>query len=406
MIITRESVQALMPNQTLTKIHGEPTHKAVRKLEKELGANLIAVDCPWGLNKGHLGELQTAATFMARNGATYVPPAHAPPPYPVIPPGTAAADRERLKAENETNLGHWQTLQHVRRIVVNQVAEAIEPVYYAELDDPDEGLNDILVRDLLDHIRDRYCHIGQDEIDSNMSTFLKGIDPSLPLSVYTRKQEHAQDFAADARVPISEATMVTTGTKHAIQCGDFTDAWKEWNRRPEPEKTWPNWKTHWTRAFQENRDIRRLTGGTFRHQAHSAIDNDLSEKMVHSLDNLANAAVQKNDTVEKLVLTNNQLATANATLTEHIARLQAHNTTLLQLVEKHTGGGTSGVKTTTTNNYNAWDPTGYCWTHGFKVKKGHTSKSCKTRNDGHQEGTTRQNTTGGNQHNIKWTPKS
>ena len=27
------------------------------QLEKELAANLIAVDCPWGLNKGHLGEL-------------------------------------------------------------------------------------------------------------------------------------------------------------------------------------------------------------------------------------------------------------------------------------------------------------------------------------------------------------
>ncbi len=128
--------------------------------------------------------------------------------------------------------------------------------------------------------------------------------------------------------------------------------------------------------------------------------------MALSLDNLANAAVQKNDTVEKLVLTNNKLATANATLTEHIARLQAHNTTLLHLLDKHTVSGTSGVKTTITDDYNGWDPTGYCWTHGFRVKKGHTSKSCKTRNDGHQDGATRQNTMGGNQHNIKWTPKS
>jgi hypothetical protein len=143
MIITRESVQALMPNQTLMKIHGEPTHKAVRKLEKELGTNLIAVDCPWGLNKGHLGELQDAATFLAHNGAAYNPPADAPLPYPAIPAGTIAAKREHLKAENETALGHWQTLQHVHRIAVNQVAEAIEPVYYAELDDPDEGLNDV-----------------------------------------------------------------------------------------------------------------------------------------------------------------------------------------------------------------------------------------------------------------------
>eukprot|EP00804_Cyclotella_cryptica_P024311 CCRYP_020872-RA/>CCRYP_020872-RA protein AED:0.44 eAED:0.44 QI:0/-1/0/1/-1/0/1/0/97 len=32
--------------------------------------------------------------------------------------------------------------------------------------------------------------------------------------------------------------MVTTGTKHAIQCGAFTDAWKEWNRIPRANQTW------------------------------------------------------------------------------------------------------------------------------------------------------------------------
>jgi hypothetical protein len=165
------------------------------------------------------------------------------------------ADHERLKAKNETALRDWQTLQHVRRIATNQVAKAIEPVYYTKLDDPDKGLNVVLVRDLLNHIQDHYCHICQDKIYKNMETILKGIDPSLPLSVYTRKQENCQDFTADARVPISEATMVTTGTKHTIQCGDFTNASKEWNRHPEANKTWTNQKNHWTRAFQENQDI-------------------------------------------------------------------------------------------------------------------------------------------------------
>ena len=66
MIVSRDKVQALMPNQTLTKVQGEPTHKAVRKLKKELGANLIFVPCSWGVNKGHLGELQEPATFLAR----------------------------------------------------------------------------------------------------------------------------------------------------------------------------------------------------------------------------------------------------------------------------------------------------------------------------------------------------
>lgn len=213
MIFTWESVLALMTNQTPMKNHGEPTHKDVRKLEKELGANLIVVDSPWGHNKGHLSKLQDAATFLARNSAAYTPPDHVPPYYLNIPLGTITAKCKHLKAKNETALGHWQKLQHVRHITINQIAEAIEPVNIAQLDDPDKGLNDVLVRDLLDHIRDRYCHIGQDEIDRNMEAFLKGIDPSLSLSIYMRKQENCQDFASDARVPISEATMVTTGTK-------------------------------------------------------------------------------------------------------------------------------------------------------------------------------------------------
>ena len=57
MLVTREAVLALMPHQTLTKMTGEPTHAALKKLEKELAANLIAVNCPWGLGHGYLGEL-------------------------------------------------------------------------------------------------------------------------------------------------------------------------------------------------------------------------------------------------------------------------------------------------------------------------------------------------------------
>jgi hypothetical protein len=233
-----------------------------------------------------------------------------------------------------------------------------------------------------------------------MEVFLKGIDPSLPLSIYTQKQENCQDFAADARVPVSEATMVTTGTKHAIQCGDFTDAWKEWNRRLDADKTWPNWKTHWTRAFQENRDIRRLTGGTFRHQANSIINDELSEKMVLSLDNLANAAVQKNDTFEQLVQANNQLTAANKKLTEQ-------NSKLINMLEKHAGGSPGGYNAPTPpDNSNFCDSSGSCWTHGFRVRKGHNSKTCNTRGAGHQEGATCQNTMGGSQAYSKWTPKS
>ena len=53
--------------------------------------------------------------------------------------------------------------------------------------------------------------------------------------------------------------------------------------------------------------------------------------MVASLDNLANAEVQKDGTFEKLLMT-------NKTLNDSIASLQAQNLKLIKIVKKLTSG--------------------------------------------------------------------
>jgi hypothetical protein len=221
-----------MPRQTLTKISGEPTHTAVKHLERELAANLIAVECPWGLGKGYLGKVHPVAIFTAWSGGPYIPPAATPPVYPNIPPGTTTPTRKELKAINKEAQKNWQTHIHVHCIVVNQAAEAIKKVYYTEIEDPTEGLNGVENKDFIDHICDHYCHIDQADLDANLDMFHQGIDPSLPPIVYIRKQEDCQEFAKDGQVQISEETMVTTKTKHVLQCVAFTDVWKDWNGIP------------------------------------------------------------------------------------------------------------------------------------------------------------------------------
>ena len=173
MLVSWESIQALMPHQTLMKINGEPTHVTMKKLEKELAANLIAIQCPWGHGRGYLGELLPAALFQARYGAAYTPPAAAPPAYPVIPPGSATVAREELRATNEEAQQNWQTMLHVCRIAVNLAADAIEDVYYTELDNPVKGLNDVQIQDLIDHVKDRYCHIDHADLTETLTVSIK-----------------------------------------------------------------------------------------------------------------------------------------------------------------------------------------------------------------------------------------
>ena len=75
------------------------------------------------------------------------------------------------------------------------------------------------------------------------------------------------------------------------------------------------------------------------------------EQSFYSLDNLANAAVQKNDTVEKLVI-------VNKTLTDLISSLQVHDLKLIKLIKKLTAG-TPAVSNPSKYDKPPWDPIGY-----------------------------------------------
>jgi hypothetical protein len=85
--------------------------------------------------------------------------------------------------------------------------------------------------------------ISHFDLNNNLANFNRGIDLGLPLAVSMRKKERCQVFAFKMAVPISEATMITTGTKHALACGNMTMAWCQWNHCAIADHTWLNWKT-------------------------------------------------------------------------------------------------------------------------------------------------------------------
>jgi hypothetical protein len=245
------------------------------------------------------------------------------------------------------------------------------------------------------HILNTYAKISKPDLDDNMTNFHSGIDSGLPLAVYTRKQEKCQVFAAGAEVPISNKTMVATGTKHALACGKMTLAWRKWKR------CWLNWNAHWTAAFAEMRDINHMTAGKMRFGANQAIELEQAQQMASSLDNLANAITQKNTTIKNLVAIKATLTKAIVDIHLSIARMWG------------TCGPTSPLPTAPapvmeacvrpsywSNTKPAWDKVRYCWTHSYNVKVGHFSTTCPSRRTSHQPGTTRANIMGGSTHNI------
>jgi hypothetical protein len=244
------SIKAKMPNLVPTRVLGEPTHKQLNLILRELTANLMAISCHWGHNKGHLGLLQDPALYLAQNGASFDIPAAKPPSYPVVPAGATTHQREELWAQNSTARKVWNTYCLVCAIICDQFANAIKDLFYAVLNNSIEGLNSINLRTLVQHIATTYMQISQPDLDNNLANFNTGIDLGLPFAVYMRKQERCHLFALDVAVPISEATMVTTRTKHALVCSNMTMAWHKWNPRAIANHTWSNWKTQWQHSLK------------------------------------------------------------------------------------------------------------------------------------------------------------
>jgi hypothetical protein len=263
----------------------------------------------------------------------------------------------------------WSTYMIVHTITWDQFVASNNNIYYAALDDPTEGLNAVTLWQLFTHIHTTYAQISQPDLDNKVTNFKQGINPNLALAIYTHIQEKCQTFAQDAGMPISKEMMVMTGTKHALNCGNMALAWQEWKRHPLLDHTWTNWKDHWMAAFAKMRDINRMISGDSAFANQAAAQEIVKAEKMAALDNLANASIQKNNTIDKLVAANQQRAKIIANLTEAIAELKNGSPPMKQQARHKNPPHWRSTKP-------KWDTARYCWTHGFWVQMGHSSATC------------------------------
>ena len=116
-----------------------------------------------------------------------------------------------------------------------------------------------------------------------------------------------------------------------------------------------------------------------------------------ALDNLALAAA--NDTA---VL--QQLTSANLALTTTISMLTATNKKLVDAAARAKGTPTAGAPAAPPGE-RVWVPAhpgNYCWTHGHRINKEHTSATCGKKATGHRDDATAANTLGGSEKDKGW----
>ncbi len=188
----------------------------------------------------------------------------------------------------------------------------------------------------------------------------------------------------------------------ALLAQHFPQEVNNWEGLPSSSRTWAAWKTVFRLAhLKRQHQILASGGGEPLGLAHGVLPEAAPTFgwLKTALNNLALAAT--NDTAILL-----QLTVAILALTTMVAMLTATNKKLVEVAARAKGGGTPlvtptnpsrGVRGTRTPF-----PGNYCWTHGHRFNKHHTSATCGNNAVGHRNDATASNTMGGSTRDKGW----
>jgi hypothetical protein len=151
-------------------------------------------------------------------------------------------------------------------------------------------------------------------------------------------------------------------------------ACRRWNKKPSAEKTWTHFKSNFVAAHRQHKQMQGESAATAGYHSASAAMNHNEDQMakatIGALANMATSTAADRGVVAALTQTNSGLVKQLEENSSELRELKA----LLNQERLEKRGPRS---------FNP-SPSNYCWNHGYKVGKTHTSITCNTPKPGHK----------------------
>jgi hypothetical protein len=307
--------------------------------------------------------------------------------------------RVRAEAAHKARLDDYASFEAAERGAAKFLREIVDEVWYNDLKDADTFYTKVTALEIiafLDANSGGLHAVDMIALRTQMHQYYGQADG---IPQYIIMLEDAQKKAKRAGMPIADIELVMMASASVLAAQHFPREVDDWEGLPTPARTWLAWKTSFRLAhLKRQRQILASGGGEPLGGAHGVLPPAAPaiDRLEVALDNLALAA--SNDTA---VL--QQLTAANLALTATVATLTATNK---KLVEAGRGRGTPAAGTPAVPPAGGVrklpHPGNYCWTHGHRISREHTSASCANKATGHRDDATAANTLGGSEKDKGW----
>ena len=316
-VLSIEDFTNAFPNH-LTPIVSEPTYQTLKELKDQLKANAASIPTTLGGgNHGYLGLILSPAAYATISPTAFVKPAY-PGQHPAIPAGTNAANTSAIIRRHTEDMRQWREFKNVSSALKNQLLGAVDDIYIRALRDCHVGYMNQSIRNLLTHLFSNYGNITQLELEDNDTKMRALWDPNSPFDCPVQQLEDGQDYADDGGQPYTADQLLCIAYTLIFKTGLYFEDCKAWNAKPNNEKTWTNFKTHFQRTQRLLHDQLRTTKqagftSNFAIQHHPNNTQPPPEYR-DALVNLATSAAANRELLTKL-------ATTVANINDHIHHL-------------------------------------------------------------------------------------
>jgi hypothetical protein len=236
------------------------------------------------------------------------------------------------------------------------------------------GYANISARDMLEHLFDTYGNITAVDLEINFEHMRQAWDPQQPVETLFKQNQDCADYSEAGGLPNGHSQKINVGYAKIFATGNFMSACRRWNEKPSAEKTSTHFKSHFAAAHRQHKQVQGESAATAGyHSANAAMtqnEDQMAEDTIGALANLATATAADRGVVAALTQANSCLAKQLEENSSEVRELKA----LLHQERRYKRGPRS---------FNSY-PSNYCWNHGYKVCKTHTSLTFNTPKPGHK----------------------
>jgi len=181
-----------------------------------------------GGKHGHIGLIMEAALYRT----PYATPVD-PGPIPMFTAGLSGLARQQITNEFEESkrifLNH-----HIMDLAIKAlIIVAVDSVYLEEKRDRYNGFLAVTARDIMNHLLQRYGKITASDLMASKRKMGEIFDPLVSIDLYFKRIDECVQFATEA-----EKAQILQMAYYVISSSNlYTDACKEWRRKPQAEVT-------------------------------------------------------------------------------------------------------------------------------------------------------------------------